>query len=187
MKDTMLFKDHLKHRGLTDDIYCWIDYEKELVSFPLFNLTGEFIGYQRYDHSAPKIRSNNGRYYTYIGKKYRPDKRTPPIVFWGMEYFKSAEDILFVTEGVWDAVRVIEAGYPAIAILCNDPNRQFLRWFSMVSSHLITVALLDQGIAGDMLKKSTKVSLDLPVPDFNSFTPVEAKEFLGNESKKIGK
>ena len=76
------FKEHLKRRGLTPEIRCWVDHETEIVRFPMWAFGGKLIGYSRYDWRAEKLRSNekHGRYINKVNPAY---KKT---ALWGHEY-----------------------------------------------------------------------------------------------------
>lgn len=119
-----------------------IDEDDRTATFLLFNLSGQICGYQRYRPDASKVKNNDpqlSRYYT-----YRP---SIGIGVWGLETINYSS-VLFLTEGIFDAVRLHNLGYSAIATLSNDPK--FLPPWLMALSRP-TVAVCDSGQAGTKL------------------------------------
>jgi len=138
--------EHLKTRHFNINIHTvWL--AEDCVTFPLWNLTGQLLGYQRYRPSGDKNVFNNptlGKYFTRI-----KDKK---VGVWGLESWK-ASNTLFVTEGVFDATRVTNLGYSAIAIMCNSPSPQLDNWLYTVRQFRPVVAVCDNDKAGLQLAK----------------------------------
>lgn len=151
------FISHLSERGLlTFDVKFnyWQDEKEQLITFPLWTITGQLVGYQQYDWRSDKLRNNNpkGRYWTY--------RRKDTLTAWGLEYFNLSEiDELYVCEGIFDAVSVMNAGKPCIAVLSNNP-KQLKRWFSCFSCK--TIALCEGDKAGMMLANCCDEAVYLP-------------------------
>jgi len=171
--DTDLFKLHLDKRGLNSDIKCWIDQENEIVTFPLWSPSGNLVGYQRYTWHNEKLRSNEGRYFTWIGETYRP------YAVWGWEYYNRPGP-LFIAEGIWDAIRVVNAGYSCFATMTATPHKTFKNWLSLVTGNRERIALCDndENNAGLSLAKLGHFWYIVPGHDLNDLTPVEVKSFL---------
>lgn len=138
---------HLLSRHMDVDLHRPIIDEVEgIVTFFLYNLSGQIVGYQQYRPGAEKFSKNNprsGRYFT-----FRP-KRTVGV--WGVESLHLRNDIVFVTEGIFDAARLTQRGQPALAMMCNNPNtdlRNFLRCLGKP-----VVAVCDPDAAGMKLAK----------------------------------
>lgn len=167
------FTKHLIRRGLsskyTNNVF--IDRFEEIVTFPLWNCTGQFLGYQKYDWKADKLRNNDnkGKYYTYRRKDW--------LTFWGLDLIDlSCKEPLYIVEGVWDAVSVNNAGFKCIAVLSNHP-KQLKNLLNCLPCK--TVALCDGDDAGKMLSKVTDECISLPKKvDCNDMSTDEIKILL---------
>lgn len=149
---TMLQHIHDRHVD-TDLHYVWMDEAERVAKFPLWNLSGQMVGYQAYRPDADKVQKNDlkGRYYTYRGEKLIP-KHSKSVTVWGLEaWYRSTT--LFVTEGIFDAARLTELGASAIAVLSNDPSTSTKNWLLCVRQMRPVVAICDPGRAGHKLAK----------------------------------
>ncbi len=65
----MDLRQHLADRYFDTNLHpAWFDRAGEVVTFPMWNLSGELVGYQTYRPNGDKKKFNNpheGRYYTY--------------------------------------------------------------------------------------------------------------------------
>lgn len=168
------FEKHLEERGLSPKIRCWIDYNDEIVRFPLWTLgNGKLIGYCRYAWKAPKLRSNDseGRYINKANEAY--------CMLWGLEHFYDSET-LFVTEGVWDAIRVINTGYAAVAALTATPSKAFMTHWKLLIGNRRVIVVCDSDAAGAKLAKLGTEYYTVPPPakDLNELTQERATEWL---------
>lgn len=148
-------KEHVKSRHVDLSLHTvWLDDSEQCATFPLWNLSGGFAGYQSYRPGADKVQKNDkkGRYYTYRGEKLFP-KHCKTVAVWGLESWNLSQT-LFVTEGIFDAARLTQLGYSAVALLSNDPNTSTLNWMYMVRAQRPTVAVCDPGAAGRKLAKT---------------------------------
>lgn len=148
-------KQHILDRHVDMNLHpVWLDEVERVATFPLWNLSGEMVGYQAYRPDADKVQKNDlkGRYYTYKGVKLLP-KHNKTVAVWGLEsWFLSTT--LFITEGIFDAARLTQRGYSAVAVLSNDPNTSTLNWLLQVRTQRPTVAVCDPGRAGRKLAKT---------------------------------
>ena len=127
--------------------HVWIDEENNLAIFPLFNLNGQLVGYQQYNPNADKLAKNNpkeGRYFTLL-----KDKK---VGVWGLESWKLS-NTLFITEGIFDACRITNLGYSAIALCSNDPSLQLKNWLYIIKQSRPVISICDNDIAGNKMKK----------------------------------
>jgi len=151
------FARHLAERGLVasgNKFTYWQDTKNQLVTFPLWTMYGQLVGYQQYDWRAGKEKSNDckGRYCTY--------RRKDSLTAWGLEYLSMTEvPKLYVCEGVFDAVSVMNAGKACVATLSNNP-KQLKRW--LASFPCKTVALCEGDKAGKMLVNCCDEAVYLP-------------------------
>tara|TARA_R110000851_G_scaffold328860_1_gene500256 strand:- start:1311 stop:1886 length:576 start_codon:yes stop_codon:yes gene_type:complete len=155
---TML--QHMQDRHVDLDLHTvWLDEAERVATYPLWDLSGQFSGYQAYRPDADKVQKNNeaGRYYTYRGKKVAPDRLERPnknraVAVACMESWYLT-NTLFVTEGYFDAVRFTELGVSAVALLSNDPSVDLQNWLYCVRQTRTVVAVCDPGQAGFKLAK----------------------------------
>jgi len=140
--------ENLKARHLNLALHTvWIDEVDCVATFPLWNLSGKMVGYQRYRPNQDKHRDNDpkmSRYYT-----YRKDRA---LAVWGMESWYLT-NTLFVTEGVFDAARLTAKGVSAIATLSNDLDDTTREWLYIVKATRFVVAICDNDAAGRKLAK----------------------------------
>lgn len=172
--DNCLFLDHvLKRMGPL--YHCistrlWFDFNEQLLSFPMYNLSGQLQGYQRYNYKAEKKKRNEGKYYSY----------TSANSMFGLEFLDYSVPVLFVTEGVFDACTLMHFGN-AVAVLCNNP-KQLKQQLSLLPFY--TVAVCDGDSAGFKLRNYTNDYIILPEnEDVNSIMTTKGlsavKELLG--------
>jgi hypothetical protein len=104
-----------------------------------------------------RIRGLGSKYFTWLGD----EGRTKKIGVWGLHTLSIFDGILFVCEGVFDAVKVHNAGYPAIAVLCNDPKQLKPQIKALGRT---TVGLLDDDQAGEKLRNLVDFNFTAPQP-----------------------
>lgn len=175
---------HLRGRGVDPEMTrVIIDEESGDTYFFLYNLSGQLVGYQKYNPNYSKVNKNPqlAKYFTWVSDEGRGKK----IAVWGLEYFDMNLPYIFLVEGVFDAARIREAGYPAIALLCNDPSSSLTRWLSTLPQTKIVI--YDNDKAGRKLRRVGNYSYTVPTgKDVNDLTPEEAKEFLTDCLGKSG-
>jgi hypothetical protein len=127
----------------------WLDVS--LATFPLWNLSGQLVGYQQYNPFGDKKLRNKdgGKYYTYA-----PSAKD---VVWGLESW-SYTDTLFLCEGVFDTCRLTKRGVSALAVFSCDVGYDLKHWLKLVRSSRFVVAVCDNDLAGKKLAKYGHVS-----------------------------
>ena len=145
--------EHLKERHVDLNLHRpWIDEDERVAVFYLYNLSGSIIGYQQYRPDADKMKDNHpkeGRYFTY--------RKQPTLAVWGVESLHLTPHVVFLTEGVFDAARLTERGYTALAVLTDDPTKDLRNWLSMLNRKV--VAVCDNDKAGRRLAKFGDVAV----------------------------
>lgn len=145
--------DNLKARHFDVKLHtAWVDEEEGVATFPLWNLSGCLVGYQQYRPRADKKKDNHpkmSRYFTY--------RKNKVIGLWGLESW-NLSNVLFVTEGVFDACRLTARGYSAVATLANDLDPPMKEWFYMVRSQRPVVVVCDGDKAGRKLAKAGHIA-----------------------------
>lgn len=169
----MGFKDHLISRGMTEGIsqFVYIDTDKEIVTFPLWSFTGKMMGIQIYRWKESKKR------------KYHTVNKSGWSMIWGIEFLPPLSDIrvLCVVEGIWDAIRLINAGYPCIAVLCNSP-KHLKSTLSVIPCK--TRSICDGDKAGEKLANATDDSIILPAgEDCNEMELGDLVDTLGSNEQ----
>ena len=163
----MDLRAHLISRGCDPSVYhVLLDEEKGIATFPLFNLSGAFVGYQQYNplgdkklHHLTQDTKDQARYYTYVGREGDPGRAEKRLAVWGLDSLQLGERILFITEGIFDAVKVRNAGMPCIAVLSNNPQ-PLKPWF-MALGRLI-IGIRDHDEAGQKLASVSHLSFTVP-------------------------
>jgi hypothetical protein len=144
----MTVLENLKSRHFDMNVHTvWIDEDEGVATYPLWNLTGQMVGYQQYRPSATKKKDNHPRESRYFS--WRKDK---VVGVWGLESW-SFSNTLFITEGVFDAARLTARGYSAIATLSNDVDPPLARWLWVTRKNRPVVAICDGDVAGRKLAK----------------------------------
>lgn len=117
-------------------VRVFVDEASCTATFLLYGLfTQKLLGYQTYNPKSLAKKVNDprlSRYYTYQPRV----KQSGDYAVFGTEYVQGS-DLLFVTEGIFEAVRLLEMGYDAIAILCSSPPEELVtelhrRWERVV-------------------------------------------------------
>jgi DNA primase len=172
---------HLKLRGVDSSKTRYIiDEETEDVYFFLYNLSGQMVGYQKYNPNYEKIGQrglSNPRMAKYFNIVTDDGDGSKKIAVWGLESTKFTDKYLFITEGIFDAARIQEAGYPAIAVLCNNPSNSLKSWLDTMPQKKIVI--YDNDKPGRLLIKVGDYAYTVPEgKDINDLNPTDAKKFI---------
>lgn len=173
---------HLASRGVDPTkTRVIMDKKSGVATFLLFNLSGKMVGYQEYNPREQKVRNNAGRYFTYIMGK----KKEKEIGVWGTETITKSKNYLFLVEGIFDAVKVHNAGEPCIAMLGNASNKGIKSWFSILRKKLIVIYDDDQG--GKQLRKYGHYSFTCPAPynDLGDMPQNEVNDFIQSILRQV--
>jgi len=133
----MNLHQHLKDRHLDVSLYSSVIICDDVVVFPLWNLSGQWCGYQQYRPEADKAAKNHprdGRYYTSLhGSKYEK-----PIGVWGVDTLHFDPHIVVIVEGVFDACRLHNRGIPAVALLSSS-YKSYRNWINSLGRKVYKV------------------------------------------------
>jgi hypothetical protein len=145
--------EHLKKRHLDLELHRPVlDLENDVATFYLWNLSGNFCGYQQYRRFGEKKPNNNpksGKYFTY--------RKQPTLGVWGVESLHLTPNVVFVCEGVFDAARLTAKGVSALAVLSNNTGKDLSNWLMMLNRRV--VAVCDNDDAGRKLAKFGDVAV----------------------------
>jgi DNA primase len=170
-------EQHLRERGVDPQkTKVYIDKETNTATFPLFNYSGQMVGYQQYNPLGDKKAHDKekSKYWNYIKDEQKK------MAVWGLESVKETDRILFVTEGIFDAVKIHNAGFPALAVLSNDPHRALRGWFKILNKKII--AIVDRDDAGSKLRTIAHEFYITPFPykDLGEMPQSEVNRFIRN-------
>lgn len=178
-------EDHLKSRGVDlDKIRVALDTENNYATFFLYNLSGQLIGYQFYNpRGDKKIRQNTLdksllKYYTYVSGHGSSKEKN--LAVFGLDTYDMNSPVLFVTEGLFDAIKVQNAGYPAIAVLSNDPRGDMKSWLMSLPHVIVAILDNDQNMSGNKLSKFAHYTFKTPDPykDLGDMEQKTATDFI---------
>lgn len=152
-------KQHLIERGMDPELYVVAyDYEEQSISFLLYNLSGQIVGYQKYRPGSEQKKKRNdedlGRYYTFTSKHKSDDGTSFKDGVFGLEAIlppvRFTDRPLYIVEGVFKAAVLHRLGFDAIAVLTSHPKRlkSFLR---IVKTVRPVVGIGDPDPAGEKL------------------------------------
>lgn len=179
--------DHLKSRGLdTSKTHVLYDEESSDTYFFLYNLSGQMIGYQKYNPKGiKKDYGEDARYYTYVGKEYDKldNANKSKISVYGLETYDMNKNYLFVVEGIWDVIKLHNMGEPAVANLGNSLSDQQRNWYLTLPQKIIVIR--DKDDAGKNLLKIADHVFMAPgeYKDLGEMSQKEVNNFI-NEIKK---
>ena len=166
----MTLVQHLRDRHLDLNLHKpVIDEAEGVATFFLYNLSGQLVGYQQYRPSASKEKKNDpkeGRYFTYRG--------LPTVAVFGVESLHLTPNVVFITEGVFDAARITERGVSAVAVLSNDPTLDVANFLTCLGRKV--VAVCDNDAAGRKLAKFGDVAVFTDGRDLGD----SSQEFVDN-------
>ena len=144
----MTVYQHLLDRHMDMRLHTvWIAEDLGCAIFPLWNLSGQLLGYQRYRPDASKALNNDpreGRYFTRLVNSC--------TTVWGLESW-SLSNTLFVTEGIFDAARLTARGYSAVATLSNNVSPTLASWLWVTRKTRPVVVVCDNDAAGRSLAR----------------------------------
>ncbi|KDN94691.1 hypothetical protein [Hydrogenovibrio marinus] len=137
---TLTLEEHLAQRDFNTSLYptLWLDESERVVTFPLWNLSGQLVGYQQYRPEGSKEARKDpkeGKYFTYVtpeGERYKKMR------VWGLERLDPSKRVVYLLEGVFKACRFHNAGLNALATLGNDP-KDLKEWLGSLGYFVVPV------------------------------------------------
>lgn len=177
-------RQHLSDRYCNPDLYqnsLIIDEDNRIVTFLLWNYSGQLVGYQQYrpDCHEKHIKNNpEKRYYTFLGEEgetfTKSKKRTGMFGLESIKMFPNGP--VFLNEGIFNACRFHWNGYAAIACLSNDP-KHIRNDLSFI--HRPKIAVCDGDSGGKRLAKFGNSAIHCPDrTDVGSLTEFEFQQLI---------
>lgn len=118
----MNMHEHLLSRWFDPMKYSGVQVNESDCVFPLWNMSGQFVGFQTYNPSQPKHEVGDPRLQKYFSWVTKPcASKNAELAVWGLETVHWTDKVVFLTEGVFDAARLHWHGLPAVAVLSNNP------------------------------------------------------------------
>lgn len=152
-------EQHLISRGMDPTKYhVSYDDAEGVVTFYLYNLSGQIVGYQQYRPDQPSKKKKNdpksGRYFTYLPREVEG-------VF-GLDVLDYDDRTIYIVEGVFKAAVLHKLGYNSIAVLSATPKRM-KPWFKILKQSWNLVAIGDNDPAGASLVTTVGKGFQSPV------------------------
>lgn len=172
-------EDHLKERGVDlSKTKVVLDTENNYASFFLYNLSGQLVGYQFYNPNGSKKLNQNKfdkalmKYYTFASDS--------KMVVYGLESYNLKSPYLFLTEGVFDTIKIHNAGYPSIAVLSAKPKKDVKTWLNTLPQIKIAILDNDENLSGDKLKSFSDYHFKTPDPykDLGDMNQKDVNKFI---------
>lgn len=164
---------HLEDRGMNPKLYNFSkSYSASTITFYLWNLSGQLVGYQQYRPNKVDKKVNNPKLSRYFTKLKEKDG-----VF-GLELLDFNQKTIYIVEGVFKAAVLHRLGYNAIAVLTNHPKR-LKPWFRILRAQgWNLVAIGDNDSAGQKLVNTVKSGFLSPM-DLDEMKDEDILSLLG--------
>jgi hypothetical protein len=141
---------HLKDRHMNLDLHN-VMLSDEVATILLYNLSGQVVGYQRYNPAFPSAFPGDGKQSNLRDRRYYNYVSEGAIGLFGLESFHLNSPCVFITEGVFDACRLTNRGACAVAMLTNTPSSSMINFLHCLAKPLIAVC--DNDAAGKKLRR----------------------------------
>jgi DNA primase len=163
----MSLEQHLRDRGMDPSLYN-VQYDDDAITFYLYNLSGQIVGFQQYRPEVLDKKMNDprlSRYFTYISEGRDG-------VF-GLEVLDHYKGPIFIVEGIFKAAVLHRLGYNSIAVLTSHPKRM-KPFFRIMQKTYDLIAIGDPDSAGQKLVNTIGKGLCSP-KDLDEMSDAEVK------------
>lgn len=182
-------ENHLKERGIDfNKTNVVVNKTNNVAYFFLYNLSGQLVGYQYYNPTGLKAIRSNFKDQDPLNLnllKYKSYVSNNEIAVYGLETYDLKSKYLFIVEGIFDSIKIHNAGYPAIATLSNDVTKSTRNWIKTLPQEIIVI--YDNDEAGKRLIKLGHRAFTSPKPykDIGEMPQTEVNEFLNKILNKV--
>lgn len=110
-----------------------LDFENEVLTVYLPNLSGQLVGYQQYRPNVKEKRTNHpseARYFTYTQRGVN--------ACWGLETLDPDKRTVYLVDGIFKASSLHMLGYNALALLTSNP-KPMKSWLNSLPNRLIGI------------------------------------------------
>lgn len=178
--------DHLSSRGVDPSRTHFIhDDQSNNTYFFLYNLSGDCVGYQKYNPDNPKLDNLdvNGRYFTYVSKEPLGQSK---ISVYGLETYRMDKNYIFVAEGIFDIIKIHNMGEPGIANLGCSLSKQSKNWYRTLPQ--MKIVIRDKDDAGKELTEIGDHVYVVPDPykDLGEMPQEEVNQFINDIKNELG-
>lgn len=136
---------HLEERGMNTKLYRFArNYSTTCITFYLWNMSGQMVGYQSYRPDKFEKKTNNPKLSRYFSRLKEKDG-----VF-GLDVLNPADRTIYIVEGVFKAAVLHRLGYNAVAVLTSTPKR-LKPWFKIMRQTWNIIAIGDNDDGGKQL------------------------------------
>jgi hypothetical protein len=142
-------EQHLRDRHMDIELHKPI-ISDQIATFLLYNLSGQIVGYQRYNPAFPSAYPGDGKQSNLRDRRYYNYVSSDKIGLFGLESFHQNVPCVFVVEGVFDACRLTSRGVCAIAMLTNTPSSSMKNFLICLGKPIISIC--DNDPSGKKLK-----------------------------------
>lgn len=166
------FLQHLLDRGWDQSLNTYVDWDNEIVTFPLYTRIGVLIGKQEYRWREEKANGGKGlRYMTVVSPEYKGIA----AYGWNNQNWRGP---IYLTEGIFSALRVRQANRNALALLTCTPTPQMCQLLKMQPQEV--VALVEPG-CGHKMRHAAHRHIEIPHPHegVDDMSAVEVNSWLG--------
>jgi hypothetical protein len=169
----MLMLNHLHSRFFDPTRYSGVTVTNDQMTVLLWNLSGQAVGWQTYTPSQPKKEVGDPRLQKYFSWVTKPcASKNSELAVFGLETVNWSDNVLFLTEGIFDASRLHWHGLPAVACLTSNPVHLMEWLFALPQSK---VACVQGDAAGQKLAKYGNEQVWLPAG--KDVSDLETSEF----------
>lgn len=188
MEKVTNIREHLMSRDMdcSKQAGLFICDTEQVATFLLYNLSRQIVGYQQYRPNGGKgdrsVHPKLMKYYNYISKPCA--SKDAQIAVWGVQTVNFKTNYVFLTEGIFDAVKLHNLGLEAVAVLCNNP-KHIKSWIRGLNK--FTISICDNDAAGRKLASLADLAL-FPEEDkdLGDMTESEVIQLLNsNEDTKL--
>lgn len=118
-----------------------IDSPNRVITFPLYNLSGQMVGFQEYRPDQAD-KGQNSYLQRHLHRYYAHNRRCNTVC-WGLQSLHWDVPYVFVQEGVFDTAPFHSLGVPAVAMLGFD-NQEAYKALRTSGKKLYTLADADR-------------------------------------------
>jgi DNA primase len=147
-------------------------YSTNKITFFLYNLSGQIVGYQHY---RPLRIDKKGRNNPYLGRYFTKLPKSVIGVF-GLELLNPKDKRVFVVEGIFKAGVLHRLGYNAIAVLGSSPD-PLQGWFKAMRGQWDLIAIGDADKAGNQFVRIVGKGFQSPI-DLDEMTDEDIRKLI---------
>lgn len=153
-----------RHYDPTRYVNQVLDFENEVLTVYLSNLSGQLAGFQQYRPNVKEKRCNHpsqARYFTY--------SRQGVTACWGLETLDPNKKTLYLVEGIFKASALHMLGYNALALLTSSP-KPMKSWLHTLPYNLVGIGDNDHAGSGIIRIAGKGFKLEKDIDEYDLIT-----------------